>query len=213
MKNLIIVAFYLLGCAGFLLSGCVSSSFKSNVEPNAINIGMPESEFIKKYGNLGEKLVYSNTDMSSFLWILNTGSERVWLTGNAFLGGTATTKHHTLVVSFNDNKVSKVSSSSMDAYNKERLSATGYKSLYWLGESLNTCKPYLSNQDRARYGYLITEIVNSWIYSPDVFNLIDQYNRSNSNFLSPQGQTQCNDAFVQFERASIELAQRNRKNN
>ncbi len=174
---------------------------------------MPESEFIKEYGNLGEKLVYSNTDMSSFLWILNTGSERVWLTGNAFLGGTVTTKHHTLVVSFNDNKVSKVSSSSMDAHEKQRMNAKRYISLYWLGESLNTCEPYLSNQDRGRYEYLIFEIINSWVYSPDVFILIDQYNRSNANFLSPQGQTQCNDAFVKFERASNELSQRNKENN
>jgi hypothetical protein len=209
MKNLMIVAFLLSGCAGFLLSGCVSSSLKSNVEPNAISIGMSESEFLKEYGNLGEKLVYSNTDMSSFLWILNTGSERVWLTGNAFLGGTATTKHHTLVVSFNDNKVSKVSSSSMNAHDKKRLDANRYKGFYWLSESLNTCKSYLSIQDRGRYAHLMSEIVNSWVYSPDVFDLIDQYNKNHANLLSPQGQTQCSDATVYFEKASNEFAQRN----
>ncbi|MBT4365025.1 MAG: hypothetical protein HOC24_06720 [Deltaproteobacteria bacterium] len=213
MKNLLFIAFLLSGCTSFLLSGCVSSSFKSSVEPNAINIGMPESEFVKKYGSFGEKLYYTATEMNSFLWILNTGSKAVWLSGNAFSGGTQTIRHHTMVISFDDNKVSKVSPSYMDGY-KKRMKAERYKAIYWLRKSLETCKSYLSNQDRGRYGYIVAEILNSWIYSPDVFKSINQYsNRNNSIFYSSQGESRCNDAFAVFEKLSNELAQRNKQNN
>jgi hypothetical protein len=213
MKNLIVIAFLSLGCVSFFLSGCVSSSFRSNIKPNAIKIGMSESEFVKEFGHLGEKMYYSSTDSNSFLWILNTGSERVWLSGNAFLGGVATTRHHTMVISFDDNKVSKMKSSYMDASSGNRLQAEGYRTFYFLEESLDTCKSYLPYQDRGRYGYILTELVNSWIHSPDVYEFIDQYNRSNANILSPQGETQCNDAFAFFEKAANQLDQINKRKN
>jgi hypothetical protein len=211
MKNSIIIAFLLSGCISLFLSGCVSSSFKSSVEPNAINIGMPESEFVKKYGSFGEKLYYTDTEMNSFLWILNTGSKAVWLSGNAFSGGTQTIRHHTMVISFDDNKVSKVSPSYMDCINKKRMKAEMYKTVYWLKKSLETCIAYLSIQDRGRYGYILAELANSWVYSPDVFKSINQYiNRNNSIFYSSQGESHCNDAFAYFEKASNEFAQRNK---
>lgn len=194
-----------------MLSGCVSSNFKPYVAPNAINIGMSESEFIKQYGSLGEKMYYSDTDIDSFLWILNTGDETIWLSGNAFWGGTITIRHHMTVINFDDNKVSKVHHSYMDAHDKNIMKADAYKFFYSLGESLETCKSYLSSKDRGRYGYVLMETINSWVYSADVFKLINQYNRRNGNFLSPQGESQCTDVLAYLEKASHEIAQINKQ--
>jgi len=213
MRNFLFIAFLLSGFMTLLLSGCVTSSFKPSAVQNAINIGMPENEFIKEYARFGEKIYYPEIDTSSSIWILYTDQERVWLSGNAFLGGRATTKHHMVMVIFVDSKVYSVNHSSMDAFNKKTMTASGYKTFYWLGESLESCKQYLSINDRGRYSYVIAAVINSWVHAPEVFERINHFNRQNGNLISPQGETQCNDAFAFFEKMSYEFDQSNKKNN
>ena len=107
-----------------------------------------------------------------------------------------------MVVEFHDGKVSNVLNSNMDGINKNRMPAEVYKSYYWLMESLVACKSGLSISQRARYESVVGQALNSWIYAPEVFDRISQYN---GGFRSYWSQNQCADAFVVIERIGADI--------
>lgn len=195
------------------LSGCASTNLKPSAGNNIVSVGVTEEQFKKQYESIGEKLQYSDIDNSSFAWILNQDKETIWLTGNAFFGGTYTTRHHMMFVQFTENKVSKVTTSYVDGNNKKIMPANTYKNMFTLGDSLSSCKSYLSNDKRGQYGYVFSEMINSWIFVPEVFDAIGSYNKDHGSFLTLKTESDCNDAFALIERASMQVTKNQNEKN
>lgn len=189
------------------LSGCVSTTFKPSVDRSSVGYGLSEDQFTSQYGNIGQKVNYLDGEQDSFAWILDTGKERIWLSGNAFFGGYTTNRYHMVVVGFDEGKISSVNAVHADGNDKKVMPANRYTQIFRLGESLDGCKSNMSNQKRGQYGYILSEVVDSWIYSQEVFLLLQEYNRNNGNPLTPKTKSECDDAAAYIERAGYEMAQ------
>lgn len=191
MKYLFLLVIFISGCASV-----------TSVDPDSVKIGTDENDFVKIHGSQGQKLYYSDSNQNNFLWLIDLGKERIWLTGNPAFGGTTTQRHHTMIVDFDKGNISDVSTSHMDGINKNRLPASRYKQMYWLMESLNACKSYLSIGDRGKYEYTVRETINSWIHAPEVFEKLRKHDHG---FLYSWTESKCNDAFVVIERVYFDI--------
>ena len=172
-----------------------------------VYIGMPGYEFESKFATRGTKIEFTENDPDSYTWVIKTQSETIWLSGNAWLGGIASTRHHFLVADFSENRLVRKESTYMEASRGNVAAGRHYLTFYSANKSISSCSQYFSVEQIGKYQYVIGELIDSWIHADKAYDSIGRYDQSHGNYLAVTTARECDDVAIFLERAIFEMEQ------